>query len=221
MTRGIQVHRAGPAVYPIIDSVTALAWIAQQAALEIHVPQWRFHPDGKPGPTDRLVFDLDPGEGVTMAQMAEVAFGVRDLMEDIGLRVYPLTSGSKGLHLYARLAEPLSSSSAVLLAHKVAQQLEQNMPTLVTATMTKNLRMGKVFLDWSQNNAAKTTIAPYSLRGRQTPTVAAPRTWEEIGDPGLAHLRYDQVLARVAEDGDLLAGLDGGPPDGGPNEPAP
>ena len=221
LTRGIQVHRAGPAVYPIIDSVTALAWIAQQAALEIHVPQWRFHPDGKPGPTDRLVFDLDPGEGVTMAQMAEVAFGVRDLMEDIGLRVYPLTSGSKGLHLYARLAEPLSSSSAVLLAHKVAQQLEQNMPTLVTATMTKNLRMGKVFLDWSQNNAAKTTIAPYSLRGRQEPTVAAPRTWEEIGDPGLAHLRYEQVLARVAADGDLLAGLDGGPPDGGPNEPAP
>ena len=95
------------------------------------------------------------------------------------------------------------------------------MPSLVTATMTKSLRSGRVFLDWSQNNAAKTTIAPYSLRGRQEPTVAAPRTWEEIGDPGLAHLRYDQVLARVAEDGDLLAGLDGGPHDGEPNEPAP
>ena len=83
------------------------------------------------------------------------------------------------------------------------------MPTLVTATMTRSLRAGKIFLDWSQNNAAKTTIAPYSLRGRQAPTVAAPRTWDEIGDPGLTQLRYDQVLARAAEHGDMLAGLDG------------
>ena len=83
------------------------------------------------------------------------------------------------------------------------------MPTLVTATMTKSLRAGKIFLDWSQNNAAKTTIAPYSLRGREAPTVAAPRTWDEISDPELAQLRYDEVLARVAEQGDLLAGLDG------------
>jgi bifunctional non-homologous end joining protein LigD len=212
LTRGNQVHRSGPAVYPIIDSTTALAWIAQQAALEIHVPQWRFGPDGKPGPANRLVFDLDPGEGVTMAQMGEVAHAVRDLMDDIDLRVYPLTSGSKGLHLYAPLADPLSSTSAVRLANRVAQQLEESMPTLVTATMTKSLRTGKIFLDWSQNNAAKTTIAPYSLRGRQAPTVAAPRTWEEIGDPELAQLRYDEVLARVAEHGDLLAGLDGDVP---------
>ena len=83
------------------------------------------------------------------------------------------------------------------------------MPTLVTATMSRSLRAGKVFLDWSQNNAAKTTIAPYSLRGRQHPTVAAPRTWDEIGDPSLSQLRYDEVLARVERDGDLLAGLDG------------
>jgi bifunctional non-homologous end joining protein LigD len=209
LTRGTQIHRSGPTVYPIIDSVTGLAWIAQQAALEIHVPQWHFGPDGKPGPANRLVFDLDPGEGVTMAQMGEVALAVRELVDDIGMTVYPLTSGSKGLHLYAPLADPLSSSSAVLLANRVALQLEEAMPTLVTATMAKSLRAGKVFLDWSQNNAAKTTIAPYSLRGRAAPTVAAPRTWDEIGDPGLAQLRYDQVLARVAEQGDLLADLDG------------
>jgi bifunctional non-homologous end joining protein LigD len=208
LTRGTQIHRSGAAVYPIIDSTTALAWIAQQAALEVHVPQWRFGPDGKPGPANRLVFDLDPGEGVTMAQLGEVAHAVRELVDAIGLTLYPLTSGSKGLHLYASLADPVSSSSAVLLAHRVAQQLEQSMPTLVTATMAKNLRAGKVFLDWSQNNAAKTTIAPYSLRGREAPTVAAPRTWHEVSDPGLAQLRYDQVLARVVEQGDLLAGLD-------------
>jgi bifunctional non-homologous end joining protein LigD len=207
--RGTLMHRSGDTVYPVIDSSTALAWIAQQAALEVHVPQWRFGPDGRPGPANRLVFDLDPGEGVTMAQLCEVAHSVRDMMEDIGLPVFPLTSGSKGLHLYVPLAEPISSAGAAVLARKVAQQLEQSMPTLVTATMTRSLRAGKVFLDWSQNNAAKTTIAPYSLRGRLTPTVAAPRTWEELAEPALEQLQYEQVLTRAAEYGDLLAGLDG------------
>nr|MCW1958982.1 ATP-dependent DNA ligase [Mycobacterium sp.] len=211
--RGTLTHRSGDTVYPVIDSSTALAWIAQQAALEVHVPQWRFGPDGRPGPANRLVFDLDPGEGVSMGQLGEVAYAVRELMDDIGLPVLPLTSGSKGLHLYAPLTEPIGSAGAAVLARKVAQQLEQSMPALVTATMTRSRRAGKVFLDWSQNNAAKTTIAPYSLRGRQTPTVAAPRTWDEIGDPGLEQLTYEQVLARMAQYGDLLAGLDGRPAD--------
>ena len=208
LDRGTVVHRSGSTTYPIIDSTTGLAWIAQQAALEVHVPQWRFTSAGKPGPATRLVFDLDPGEGVTMPQLGEVAHAVRELMDDIGLTVYPLTSGSKGLHLYAPLADPVSSSGAATLARRVAQQLEQSMTKLVTATMTKSLRAGKVFLDWSQNNAAKTTIAPYSLRGREHPTVAAPRTWEEIADPALRQLDYTEVLARVADHGDLLADLD-------------
>ncbi|WP_445168755.1 ATP-dependent DNA ligase [Mycolicibacterium sp. Dal123E01] len=208
LERATVEHRSGSTTYPIIETSTGLAWIAQQASLEVHVPQWRFTPDGKPGPATRLVFDLDPGEGVTMPQLCEVANAVRELMEDIGLTVYPLTSGSKGLHLYAPLADPVSSNGAVTLARRVAQQLEQSMPKLVTATMTKSLRAGKVFLDWSQNSGSKTTIAPYSLRGRDTPTVAAPRTWEEIGDPALRHLEYHEVLDRVAEQGDLLAGLD-------------
>ncbi|BBZ77618.1 multifunctional non-homologous end joining protein LigD [Mycolicibacterium anyangense] len=208
LERASVVHRSGATTYPIIDTSTGLAWIAQQASLEVHVPQWRFTSAGKPGPATRLVFDLDPGEGVEMPQLCEVANGVRELMDDIGLTVYPLTSGSKGLHLYAPLAEPVSSSGAAVLARRVAQQLEQSMPALVTATMTRSLRAGKVFLDWSQNNAAKTTIAPYSLRGRSHPTVAAPRTWDEIGDPALRQLEYTEVLARVAEHGDLLADLD-------------
>ena len=206
--RGTLAHRSGDTVYPIIDDSTGLAWIAQQAALEVHVPQWLFGIDGRPGPANRLVFDLDPGEEVSMAQLCEVAHAVRELMDDIGLRVYPLTSGSKGLHLYVPLAEPLRGDGVVVLARRVAQQLEQSMPALVTATMTKSLRAGRVFLDWSQNNAAKTTIAPYSLRGRQTPTVAAPRTWEELSDPDLSQLQFEEVLARLAEHGDLLAGLD-------------
>jgi bifunctional non-homologous end joining protein LigD len=210
LPRGTIVHKSGTTTYPIIDSSVGLAWIAQQAALEVHVPQWRFvgeQPE-RPGPATRLVFDLDPGEGVTMARLADVARSIRDLIDDIGLSTYPLTSGSKGLHLYVPLQRPISSQGAVTLAKRVAQQLEQATPKLVTSTMTKNLRAGKVFVDWSQNNASKTTIAPYSLRGREEPTVAAPRTWEELDDPQLRQLRYEEVLARVARDGDLLAPLD-------------
>lgn len=215
LPRASVVHKSGTTTYPIIDSEVGLAWIAQQAALEVHVPQWRFVAEWtrsgeqlKPGPATRLVFDLDPGEGVTMAQLTKVARAVRDLIADIGLTTYPLTSGSKGLHLYAPLDKPVSSQGAVVLAKRVAQQLEKAMPKLVTATMTKSLRAGKVFLDWSQNNGSKTTIAPYSLRGREQPTVAAPRSWEELDDKKLRHLRYDEVLARVERDGDLLAPLD-------------
>lgn len=207
LERGTIVHKSGTTTYPIINTREGLAWIGQQASLEVHVPQWRFT-DGEQGPATRIVFDLDPGEGVTMRQLCEVAQSVRELMGDIGLSTYPLTSGSKGLHLYVPLAEPISSRGASVLAKRVAQQLEQAMPKLVTATMTKSLRAGKVFLDWSQNNAAKTTITPYSLRGRDNPTVAAPRTWDEISDPDLRHLRFDEVLQRVSDNGDLLAELD-------------
>jgi bifunctional non-homologous end joining protein LigD len=205
--RGTLVHKSGTTTYPIVDTVEGVAWLAQQASLEVHVPQWRFVSDEQ-GPATRIVFDLDPGEGVTMRQLCEVAHEVKELMGDIGLTTYPLTSGSKGLHLYAPLEKPISSHGAVVLAKRVAQQLEKAMPKLVTSTMTKSLRTGKVFLDWSQNNASKTTIAPYSLRGREHPTVAAPRTWEEISDPDLRHLRFDEVLERVDKHGDLLADLD-------------
>jgi bifunctional non-homologous end joining protein LigD len=215
LPRASITHRSGTTTYPIIDSVEGLAWIAQQAALEVHVPQWRFAAEWtrngeelKPGPATRLVFDLDPGEGVTMAQLAEVARAVRDLIADIGLTTFPLTSGSKGLHLYSPLDKPVSSRGAVVLAKRVAQQLETSMPKLVTATMTKSLRAGKVFVDWSQNSGSKTTIAPYSLRGREYPTVAAPRSWDELDDKKLRQLRYDEVLERLARDGDLLAPLD-------------
>lgn len=207
LERGTIVHKSGTTTYPVIDTVEGVAWLAQQASLEVHVPQWRFVAS-KPGPATRIVFDLDPGEGVTMKQLCQVASAVRDLMSDIGLMTYPLTSGSKGLHLYAPLQEPVSSQGAVVLAKRVAQQLETMMPKLVTATMTKSLRTGKVFLDWSQNNASKTTIAPYSLRGREQPTVAAPRTWDEIEDPKLRHLTFEEVLARAEEMGDLLEELD-------------
>lgn len=205
--RGAVAHKSGTTTYPIIDGVDAVAWLAQQAALEIHVPQWRFV-DERPGPATRLVFDLDPGEGVSMAQIAQVARAIRALLVEIDLDAYPVTSGSKGVHLYSRLQRPVSSAGASTLARHIAEQLQRDLPDLVTATMAKAARTGKVFVDWSQNNAAKTTIAPYSLRGRDRPTVAAPRHWEELDDPDLVQLRYDEVLHRVARDGDLLAELD-------------
>ncbi len=211
LARATIVHRSGSTTYPIIDDPDGLAWIAQQAALEVHVPQWRFTAEGNPGPATRLVFDLDPGEQVSMPQLCEVANAVRELLDDVGLSAYPLTSGSKGIHLYVPLDEPISSEGAVVFARRVAEQLEAAMPKLVTSVMSKDQRVGKVFLDWSQNNGSKTTIAPYSLRGREIPAVAAPRTWDEMADPGLRQLRYDEVLERVARDGDLLAGLDPAP----------
>ncbi|AGB25514.1 DNA ligase D/DNA polymerase LigD [Mycobacterium sp. JS623] len=214
LDRASITHKSGTTTYPLIDTVEGVAWLAQQASLEVHVPQWRFVVGGQDGraneqgPATRIVFDLDPGAGVSFRQLCTVAHEVRDLLTDIGLTTFPLTSGSKGLHLYVPLEEPISSHGASVLARRVAQQLEKTMPKQVTATMTKSLRTGKVFLDWSQNNAAKTTIAPYSLRGREHPTVAAPRTWDEIADPKLRHLRFDEVLERVDRDGDLLADLD-------------
>lgn len=207
LTRHAVHHKDRTVRYPVIDSTAALVWIGQQAALEVHVPQWRFV-DGAPGPATRLVFDLDPGDGVGLAGCARVAAAVRDLVATLGWTAYPVTSGSKGIHVYVPLDRTLAPTGASTVARKVATGLEQLHPDLVTATMAKSVRAGRVFVDWSQNNAAKTTVAPYSLRGRTEPTVAAPRTWDELEDPDLRHLRFDEVLDRFRRDGDLIAGLD-------------
>lgn len=206
-------HSDRTVTYPLVDSEAGLAWLGQQASLEVHVPQWRFDGDAM-GPATRLVFDLDPGPGAGLPECAEVALMVKEVVEGIGLRAYPVTSGSKGLHLYVPLDRPIAAGNASTVAREVATSLEKLHPDLVTAVMAKAARPGKVFLDWSQNNPAKTTIAPYSLRGRAEPNAAAPRTWAEIEDADtLRHLRFDEVLARYRADGDLLAGLDDPLPD--------
>ncbi|WP_336087107.1 ATP-dependent DNA ligase [Nocardia sp. SSK8] len=213
ITRVAMEHSSRRVVYPLIDSEAGMAWLGQQAALEIHVPQWRFDGDQR-GPATRIVLDLDPGPEAGLAECARVALAVREMVAGIGMRAFPVTSGSKGIHLYVPLDPPLSSRGASTVAKQVATNLEQLHPDLVTATMAKSARTGKVFLDWSQNNAAKTTIAPYSLRGRAQPHVAAPRTWAELEDSDtLRQLRFDEVLARWHADGDLLAELDPALPD--------
>ncbi|SDO54343.1 ATP-dependent DNA ligase LigD ligase module /ATP-dependent DNA ligase LigD phosphoesterase module /ATP-dependent DNA ligase LigD polymerase module [Nakamurella panacisegetis] len=183
--------------YPLIESAAALAWMGQNASLELHVPQWKFTPDGERGNPDRAVFDLDPGPEVGLAECAEVARAIRERLTDLKLVAYPVTSGSKGLHLYVPLPGRQNSEEVSTFARLLAETVEQDMPSLVVSKMAKVLRPGKVFIDWSQNNGNKTTIAPYSLRGRDHPTVAAPRTWEELEDPDLRHLEYREVLERL------------------------
>ncbi|OZF49991.1 ATP-dependent DNA ligase [Rhodococcus sp. 14-1411-2a] len=200
-------HSDRVVTYPLFSTAADLAWLGQQAAIEAHVPQWRF--DGNdPGPATRMVFDLDPGDDVDLARCAEVACEIRDLIGDIGMTAYPVTSGSKGIHLYVPLEKPLSTSGASTVAKRVATLLEERSPDRVTATMAKAKRTGRVFVDWSQNNGKKTTVAPYSLRGRTLPTVAAPRTWDELEATGLQQLRFEEVLERFHDLGDLLAELD-------------
>ncbi|MGM1029043.1 MAG: ATP-dependent DNA ligase [Actinomycetota bacterium] len=204
-------HSTGPKQYPVLSEPAALAWMAQMGALELHVPQWRML-DGERQNPDRLVLDLDPGPGADLDDCARVALMVRELLEDIGLHPVPLTSGSKGIHLYARLDGTVTSEQASEVAHTLARSLEAMHPDLIVSDMKKSLRTDKVLLDWSQNSGSKTTIAPYSLRGRLRPTVAAPRTWEEVEAGGLQQLEYPEVLERLERDGDLIASLDP-PPD--------
>lgn len=200
-------HSGGPKTYPLVDDAATLAWLGQVAALEVHVPQWRFGSDGRPRNPDRLVLDLDPGEGAGLPECVEVAHLARGILEGMGLVPVPVTSGSKGLHLYAALAGDHTSDEVSAIARELARALEADHRDLVVSDMKKSLRGGKVLLDWSQNNAAKTTVAPYSLRGRTRPTVAAPRTWDELASPMLAHLEYPEVLELVARRGDPMAVL--------------
>lgn len=198
-------HSSGAKDYPLVEDVPALVYLAQVASLELHVPQWRFDAAGTRLDPDRIVLDLDPGPGVGLAECAEVARWARAILLDIGLDPLPVTSGSKGIHLYAHLDGRQTSDAVSAVAKELARAIEADHPDLVVSQMSKAARPGKVFIDWSQNNGSKTTIAPYSLRGRAEPTVAAPRTWEELDDPGLRHLLFHEVLERT---GDPLAAID-------------
>ena len=200
-------HSSGAKYYPLIDDIPTIVYLAQVASLELHVPQWRFDADGAQGNADRIVLDLDPGPGVGLAECAEVARWSRDILHGMGLEAFPVTSGSKGIHLYAALPGTQTSDQVTAVARELARAIEADHPDLVVSQMAKVMRPGRVFIDWSQNNGAKTTIAPYSLRGRARPTVAAPRSWDELDDPNLSHLLFEQVLERGETIGDLLEPL--------------
>lgn len=194
--------------YPVMCDLPTLVWAANLAAIELHVPMWRVTKTGKPKHPDMMVFDLDPGPPATIVECCEVARHVRTLLADDGLTAYPKTSGSKGLQLYVPLDEKTPWEDVHSYARKLAQQLEKDHPKLVVWNMKKELRTGKVLVDWSQNNAAKTTVAVYSLRARPTPTVSTPVTWDEVEackSPEELRFTSADVLKRVEEQGDLFA----------------
>ncbi|WP_114907360.1 non-homologous end-joining DNA ligase [Ornithinimicrobium murale] len=177
--------------YPLVTDLAALVYLVNLGSLELHVPQWRVDEAGAPQPPDRLVIDLDPGPGAGLTECARVALLVQQRLSSVGLECRPVTSGSKGMQLYAELDGARSSDEVSAVTKALAQQLTEQHPDLVLWQMTKAKRSGKIFLDWSQNNAAKTTICPLSMRGREQPNVAAPRSWQEIEEAaaGAADLR--------------------------------
>jgi bifunctional non-homologous end joining protein LigD len=198
--------------YPLVAGLADLTYLVNLNSLELHVPQWTVDADGEPQHPNRIVIDLDPGRPAGLHECARVALLVRDRLERLGLELYPVTSGSKGMQLYAGLGGDLTSDQVRDLAMQLAQEMTKKHPDLVLWKMTRSLRPGKVFLDWSQNVAAKTTISPYSLRGRELPCVATPRTWDEVergaAEPeALRQVMFDEVLDRLDEHGDLLADL--------------
>ena len=201
---------SGTIRYPVVRDVADLTYLVNLASLELHVPQWRFDADGRPLNPDRLVIDLDPGAPAGLHECAQLALLVRERLGDLGLSSAPVTSGSKGMQLYAALPGEQDSDTIRDIAREIAQSLARAQPGLVVWKMTKSLRPGKVLLDWSQNAAAKTTIAPYSLRGKDAPLVAAPRTWAEVergaaSREALRQLDLDEVLTRLTTKGDLFA----------------
>ncbi|MEV4313911.1 DNA ligase D [Actinocrispum sp. NPDC049592] len=193
--------------YALLEELPALVWSANMAALELHVPQWTVA-GGRDAP-DRLVFDLDPGPGTTIVDCCRVAERLGDLLEADGLTPFATTSGGKGMQLYCAI-ETDNRDRPSRYAKALAQKLARETPGRITATMAKTHRTGKVFIDWSQNNTAKTTIAPYSLRGREQPTAATPVTWDEVRGcrrPAQLVFTSADVLDRVAGSGDLFGDL--------------
>lgn len=193
--------------YVVVEELATLVWCANLAVLELHVPQWTVGPRGGVHEPDLLVLDLDPGEGTDVVECCQVALLLREQLEADGLTAVAKTSGSKGMQLYAPVAAaPAGRTSAY--AKALAEQLEAEHGDLVISRMTKAARTGKVFVDWSQNNPAKTTVAPYSLRARPFPTVSTPITWDEVEACRTAtDLRFlaSDVVERLEDHGDLFA----------------
>lgn len=203
-----EVGRSGDKreVQVVIEDLATLVWAANLAALELHTHQWRTDAERQ---ADRLVLDLDPGEGAGILDCREVAVWLRDRLAEDGLTALPKTSGSKGLHLLASV-RPTPSDRVSAYAKRLAQEAEAALPELALHRMARKLRAGKVFVDHSQNSWAKTTATPYTLRAKERPTVSAPVTWDELAAAGspddLVFLAQD-MPERIEQHGDLLAPL--------------
>jgi bifunctional non-homologous end joining protein LigD len=193
--------------YCLVNDLATLTWLANLAALELHPLLSKAGEHSRP---TSVVFDLDPGPPATSHECAQVALWLREIAGDLGLACFPKTSGSKGIQVYIPLNTPVTYETTSPFAHDVARLLEAQHPDLVVSRMAKDLRGGKVFIDWSQNDEHKTTAGVYSLRARPEPTVSTPLEWAEIeaaaarGEPVRAFVA-EEVLERVREKGDLFA----------------
>jgi len=185
-----------------------LIWLAQLAALELH-PSLSFAED--PDMPTVIAFDLDPGAPATIVECSQVGLRVRELFENLGLESFAKSSGSKGLQVYVPLNTAVGYEQTKSFARAVAQALERAEPELVVSRQKKELRKGKVLVDWSQNDRAKTTVAVYSLRCRERPWVSTPLRWEEVedlaadGDPESVRFEAAAALERIDAHGDLFA----------------
>ncbi|WP_328464548.1 non-homologous end-joining DNA ligase [Actinoplanes sp. NBC_00393] len=193
--------------FVVVDDLPTLVWLANLAAIELHTPQWRIGAD-----PDLMVVDLDPGAPAGLKECCAVATLMRDRLAEDGIDAYPKTSGKKGMQLCCPVSGTQNAEVVSAYAKKVADELAALVPGSITAKMAKAIRPGKIFIDWSQNNAAKTTVTPYSLRAGERPTGSAPLTWDEViamatGEMAARQFGAGEVLERAEQHGDLLADL--------------
>jgi bifunctional non-homologous end joining protein LigD len=204
----VQTARVGSIDYVLAQDRPTLIWLANLADIELHTSLSLARSSQHP---TMMVFDLDPGEGAGLVECCEVALVVHGLFDQLALTCVAKTSGSKGLQVYVPLGPNATYDQTKPFARRIAELLEQRLPALVVSRMTRRLRTGKVLVDWSQNDAHKTTVTVYSVRARDRPTVSTPVSWDEVqrcrDDSGPALLTFDtdEVLARVAERGDVFA----------------
>ncbi len=201
-------HNRRTVDYILANDLPTLVWMANLASLEMHTSLSLA--EDLPRPT-MMVFDLDPGPPANVVQCAQVGLWLREVFEQFGLQSFPKTSGSKGLQIYVPLNTPVKYDATKAFAHAAARLMEERHPELVVSEMKKNVRNGKVFIDWSQNDEHKTTVSVYSLRARERPTVSTPVTWEEVEQvhrkkkAELLVFEAPRVLERCEKMGDLFA----------------
>ncbi len=209
-TERIPIRTDGRSIdFCVVDDLATMVWLANLADLELHTSLAKASNSREP---TILAFDLDPGPPATIVECAHVALWLRAVFDHLGMRGFPKTSGSKGMQVYVPLNVPgITYQHTKRFSQAIAQLLERQHPKLVVSEMRKDLRPGKVFVDWSQNDEHKTTVAAYSLRAKERPTVSTPLRWEEVEavaeseDPDELVFTSDDVLERVAEHGDLFA----------------
>jgi bifunctional non-homologous end joining protein LigD len=191
-----------------VEDLPSLVWVANLASLELHTSLSLGTKLDRP---TAVVFDLDPGPPASIVECCEVAVALKDLLDLMGFHLYPKTSGSKGMQLYAPLNTPVEYAETKPFARAVAELMERQLPKLVVSDMKKELRKGKVLIDWSQNDAFKTTVSVYSLRAVEQPAVSTPLEWREVTaalqakDPSVLRFGPGAALSRAEERGDLFA----------------